>query len=91
VSFVQPRLHDDRERVPGFLLLAFHVDPSAGDAGGVSSSLVARFVRRYFEAAEGPGPPDPELTSLLAEIERGERIELVDPGEFDRIAPIGHR
>ena len=37
--FVQPALHGDRERVPGFLLLALHVDPSIrlrdGDRDGI--------------------------------------------------------
>jgi GNAT superfamily N-acetyltransferase len=90
VPFVQPALHGDGERVSGFLLLAFHVDPSIrmrdGDTEGIPASLLARFVKRYYEDAEGPAsPPDPELVSLLARIEQDELVELVPLSEYERV------
>ena len=88
--FVQPALHGDAERVPGFLLLALHVDPSVrlreGDKEGIPATLLARFVRRYYADAEGPAPsPDPELASLLARIEQGELVELLPVSEYERV------
>jgi hypothetical protein len=88
---VQPALHGDRERVRGFLLLALHVDPSIRlrESGkeGIPAALVARFVRRYYEGAEGRvSSPDPELASLLARIERDEMVELVPLSEYERVA-----
>jgi GNAT superfamily N-acetyltransferase len=88
--FVQPALHGDGERVRGFLLLALHVDPSIqlhdGDREGIPAPLLARFVRRYYEDAEGPASaPDPELASLLARIEQDELMELVPLSEYERV------
>jgi GNAT superfamily N-acetyltransferase len=88
--FVQPSLHGDRERVRGFLLLALHVDPSIrlrdGDKEGIPASLLARFVRRYYDDAEGPvSSPDPELASLLARIEQDDLMQLVPLSEYERV------
>jgi GNAT superfamily N-acetyltransferase len=90
LPFVQPALGPGRARVPGFLLLAFHVDPGVevvdGDATAVPSSLVARFVRRYYEIAEGaPDPADSQLNDLLSRIEERPTIQLLPIREYDRI------
>jgi len=83
--FVQPSLHPGAERVGGFLLAALHVDPDVAEEGGVSSDLVARFVRRYYASAEGERAEDGELASLLAGIEASETVELLPVGEYERI------
>jgi GNAT superfamily N-acetyltransferase len=90
VPFVQPALHRDAERVPGFLLLAFHVDPSIhlrdGGVEGIPSRLVARFVRGYYEDAEGSVPTsDAEFDSLLALIEQDELVDLLELSNYERI------
>ena len=79
-----------RARVPGFLLLAFHVDPSLElqDEGGsaIGSEIVSRFVRRYYEIAEGePDPADSELNALLARIEERAAIPLLPIAEYERV------
>lgn len=93
VPFVQPALGPGRARVPGFLLLAFHVDPSVevehDGATAVPSSLVARFVRRYFEETEGAADPaDLQLASLLERIDEHPEIQLFPVAEYDRIPPL---
>jgi GNAT superfamily N-acetyltransferase len=93
VPFVQPALSSDRARVPGFLLLAFHVDPSVelaqGSHSAVRSDLVGSFVRRYFESVEGARPPyDPQLAQLLRQIEEPSSIRLLPIGEYDRVPPL---
>ena len=90
VPFVQPALGPGRARVPGFLLLAFHVDPSLElqDEGGsaIGSEIVSRFVRRYYEIAEGePDPADSELNALLARIEERAAIPLLPIAEYERV------
>jgi hypothetical protein len=66
--------------VAGFRLLALHVDDGLVDGGGIPSDLLAGFVRRYFEAAEGVTPPyDAELSELLERIERRPRVVIL-PG-----------
>ncbi|HET9507425.1 MAG TPA: hypothetical protein VFO81_05735, partial [Gaiellaceae bacterium] len=96
VPFVQPALSAEQARVPGFLLLAFHVDPSvelARDSrSAVRSGLVGRFVRRYFESVEGARAPyDPQLAQLLEQIEEHSSIRLLPIGEYDRVPPLARR
>jgi GNAT superfamily N-acetyltransferase len=90
VPFVQPALGPGRARVPGFLLLAFHVDPTIeveNDGGrAVPSDVVGRFVRRYFEITEGAETPyDSQLTELLARIEEHETIPLLPIPDYERV------
>jgi GNAT superfamily N-acetyltransferase len=90
VPFVQPALGPDRARVPGFLLLAFHVDPSVElrENGGsaIGADLVGRFVRRYYELAEGePDPADAQLSALLARIEERPTIALLPISEYESV------
>jgi GNAT superfamily N-acetyltransferase len=91
VPFIQPALGPGRARVPGFLLFAFHVDPSVEveheGEGAVRSDLVGRFVRRYYETAEGiTAPYDSELAELLRRIEGQATIRLLPVAEYDRVA-----
>lgn len=93
VPFVQPALSADRARVPGFLLLAFHVDPSVelaqGNRSAVPSDLVDSFVRRYFESVEGARAPyDSQLAQLLEQIEARSSIRLLPTGEYERVPPL---
>jgi len=93
VPFVQPALSAERARVPGFLLLAFHVDPSVerpqGGGSAVGSDLVSRFVRRYYESVEGVRAPyDPQLAQLLELIDEHSSIRLLPVGEYDRVPPL---
>ena len=95
VPFVQPALGPGRARVPGFLLLAFHVDPSVEltDDGGsaISSGLVSRFVRRYYEETEGtPDPSDSQLNELMRRIEERPTIPLLPIAEYERIPLLAH-
>jgi GNAT superfamily N-acetyltransferase len=78
VPFVQPGIGPGAPRVPGFRLLALHVDDGLTDGGGIPSDLLAGFVRRYYEAAEGVTPPyDAELSELLERIQRRPRVLIV--------------
>ena len=84
VPFVQPALGADRARIPGFLLLAFHVDPAIEvelkGGSGVPAGIVAGFVRRYYKQTEGaPDPADSELNELLARRSRSTRRFLYSP------------
>jgi GNAT superfamily N-acetyltransferase len=91
VPFVQPALGSGRERVPGFLLLSFHADPSiqSDDGRAVRADIVGRFVRRYFEAAEGiRAPYDAQLTRLLERIEAHPEIPLLPVAEYRRVPPL---
>ncbi len=90
VPFVQPALDADRERIEGFLLLAFHVDPAAevhaDGASSIRSDVVSRFVRRYYAAAEGAGEPyDPQLAQLLARIDEHATIPLLAIADYGRV------
>lgn len=90
VPFVQPALGEGRPRIPGFLLLVFHVDPSVelrrDGERAVRSDIVGRFVRRYYETAESVRAPyDSELADLLAQIEEHATIDLLPIAEYDRI------
>jgi GNAT superfamily N-acetyltransferase len=90
VPFVQPALGPGRARVPGFLLLAFHVDRTIeveeGGVAAIGSDIVGGFVRRYYEIAEGaPDPADSQLNDLLARIEERPTIQLLPIREYDRI------
>jgi GNAT superfamily N-acetyltransferase len=90
MPFVQPALGPGRARVAGFLLLAFHVDPSIeveSDGGSaVSSEIVGQFVRRYFETAEDVSAPyDSQLAELLRQIAEHPTIELLPIAEYDRV------
>lgn len=90
VPFVQPALGPGSARVSGFLLLVFHIHPEAElqrDGGSeVRSDLVARFVRRYYEIAEGPpDPADTQLNGLFARIEEQPTIRILPIAEYDRV------
>jgi GNAT superfamily N-acetyltransferase len=91
VPFVQPALGPESARVPGFLLLAFHVDPSVevehDGESAVRSDLVGRFVRSYYEAAEGiTAPYDSQLAELLRRIDDHATIRLLPLAEYERVA-----
>jgi GNAT superfamily N-acetyltransferase len=93
VPFVQPSLGRGRPRVPGFFLLAFHVDPSIeveqNGYRAIPSDLVGGFVRRYFESAEEISAPyDAQLSALLARIEENPRIRLLPIAEYDQVPPL---
>ena len=91
VPFIQPALGPNGARVPGFLLLAFHVDPSVevehDGESAVHSDIVGRFVRRYYETAEGiTAPYDSQLAELLRRIEDHATIRLLPLAEYERVA-----
>lgn len=93
VPFVQPALGPGRPRVPGFLLLVFHVDGSVeiarGDASAVPSDLLAGFVRSYYEQAEGArATDDAQLDGLLEAIEARPTIPLLPIAEYDRVPQL---
>jgi predicted N-acetyltransferase YhbS len=78
IAFVQPRVEAGRGRVAGMLLLALYADERVTGGGGVPSALVDGWLRRYFEVSEAIRPPyDPELTALLSEIGREDRLPLL--------------
>ena len=90
VPFVQPALGPGRARVHGFLLLAFHVDPSVevGQHGAmaVRSDVVGRFVRRYYETAEDVRVPyDDQLAHLLGKIEEHPAIPLLPIADYEHV------
>lgn len=92
VPFTQPALGPQGSRVPGFLLISLYVDPHiaapAGGQRGVLAQTVSRFVRGYYEEAEGAKSPyDPELASLLSRIERNDLIRLLPVSGYERIDP----
>jgi GNAT superfamily N-acetyltransferase len=90
VPFVQPALKAGRSRIRGFLLLAFHIDPSVevqseGEVA-IRSEIVGRFVRRYYELSEGAEAPyDAELARMLALIDEHPAIPLLPIVEFERV------
>lgn len=94
MPFVQPALRPDAHRVPGFLVLAFHVDPSilmrSGDRSGVPAGLLSWFVRRYYASAEGVREPDddPQLSAILTAIERDDVVELIPVMEYERVPQL---
>jgi hypothetical protein len=93
LPFIQPALSSRTKRVPGFFLLAFHVDPAIlrrqDGVEGIPSALIARFVTNYFEDCEGISAPyDQELTSLLTEIQQAEVVELVPVSEYERVRQL---
>jgi hypothetical protein len=93
VPFVQPALGAGGERVGGFLLLAFHVDPSVeiefDGQPGVPTDLLAGFVRRYYETSEGIRPPyDAQLARLLGRIDEQPMIPLLPVGQYHRVPPL---
>jgi len=93
VPFVQPALDEDRARIEGFLLIAFHVDPAVevneDGTASIRSNVVSRFVRRYYEAAEGAREPyDGQLTQLLERIDEHATIPLHPIAEYDRVPPL---
>jgi GNAT superfamily N-acetyltransferase len=86
VPFVQPALQPGGARSRGFLLLAFHVDPSVEARAAVPADVVGRFVRRYYATAEGAGEPyDRELACLLYAIDERPTIPLLPVSEYDRV------
>jgi hypothetical protein len=93
VPFVQPSLGEGRKRVPGLLLLAFHVSPDLelplNDGTGIPSEIVARFVRRYYETTEGPPDrDDKQLSELLRRIEEKPTIPLLPIDEYEHVEPL---
>jgi hypothetical protein len=77
-------------RDPRLPVASFHVDPGVelrqNGAAAVPSEVVGRFVRRYYETAEGVRPPyDSELAHLLAEIENHATIDLLSIAEYHRV------
>jgi GNAT superfamily N-acetyltransferase len=93
VPFVQPALGPGRARVPGFLLLVFHVDESVeieqDGVSAVSSELVAGFVRSYYDQAEGArASDDAQLDGLLEAIEERSTIPLLAIAEYDRVPQL---
>jgi GNAT superfamily N-acetyltransferase len=90
VPFVQPTVGTGRARVPGFLLVAFHVDSTIEvklDGGAaVRSDIVGAFVRQYFETAESARAPyDTQLAELLDRIAEHPAIPLLPVSAYDRI------
>jgi GNAT superfamily N-acetyltransferase len=90
VPFVQPTVGAGRARVPGFLLVAFYVDPKievAVDGGAaVRSDIVGAFVRQYFETAESiRAPYDSQLAELLGRIAEHPAIPLLPVSGYERI------
>jgi hypothetical protein len=76
--------------VRGFLLIALHVDEGIlverDGRRGIAADRVARFVRQYYEAAEGAREPyDPELARLLERIEREDTVALLPLREYAAI------
>jgi GNAT superfamily N-acetyltransferase len=89
VPFVQPALAEGKPRVPGFLLLAFHVDDSVEREGAVPSAIVGGFVRRYYELEEGvDATSDAELAKLLGRIEEHTTIPLFPVAEYARVRSL---
>jgi GNAT superfamily N-acetyltransferase len=93
VPFVQPALDEDGARIEGFLLIAFHVDPAVevneNGAASIPSDVVGRFVRRYYETAEGAREPyDAQLAQLLERIDERATISLYSIAEYDRVPPL---
>ena len=88
-------LANGRARIPGFLLIALYVDPAVVvhvDGESVRADLVSRFVRRYYEEAEGAHEPwDPELARLLAVIDRVPTIALLPSRSTNAFRFFGHR
>lgn len=93
LQFVQPAVRAGRARVPGFFLLAFHVDSTAevrhDGATAVRSDLVSRFVCRYYETAEDVRAPyDTQLAHLLEQVEEHPTIRLLPIAEYDRVPQL---
>jgi GNAT superfamily N-acetyltransferase len=87
IPFLQPAIENGGERVRGFLLIALHVDErivvERDGRRGIAADRMARFVRQYYEAAEGAREPyDPELARLLARIERDDIVALLPLGKY---------
>lgn len=90
VPFIQPALEPGSSRVPGFLLLAFHVAPQVledrGDGPTIPASLVLGFVREYYEVAEGPAPPDDRGRAALEDdIRHMGSIRVLPLAEYRRV------
>ncbi len=90
VPFVQPALDPGGARIPGFLLVALHVDSTLetrrGDASELRSDILGKFVRRYFEAAEGVrDPSDAQLDQLLDLIDDPPTIALLPIADYERV------
>jgi GNAT superfamily N-acetyltransferase len=69
-SYAQPQLRPGAGRVPGMMLLAFHVDPSlvleAGAEPLVDGSTFRHFLEEYYAVAEGSDAlDDPQVVALL--------------------------
>lgn len=89
VPFVQPALGPQGSRVPGFLLLAFYVDPRLAPetADRIPAEVVSRFVRRYYEVTEGAAEPyDAQLGELIGRIERDRAVALLPVSGYERVA-----
>ncbi len=93
VPFIQPALWEGGARVPGFLLLVFHADPSVcierDGRTSISAVLVESFVRGYFESAEGPPrPADEQYASLVKRIRESPEIDVLPVSEYERVVPL---
>jgi len=93
VPFVQPALDAGGARIEGFLLIAFHVDPGVevdeDGAASIRSDVVGRFVRSYYETAEGAREPyDSQLARLLERIGEHATIPLYAIADYDRVPPL---
>jgi GNAT superfamily N-acetyltransferase len=85
VPFVQPALRPSDDRVQGFLLLALDV----GSKVDLPSELIAGFVERYYEVAEGAREPDDAtLNALLERIRARKTIRLLPISEYEAIPPL---
>jgi GNAT superfamily N-acetyltransferase len=86
LAFVQPALEPGGARVRGFLLIAFHADPSIRTrrAGRehVSAALVTDFVAAYYAVAEGLGSPDAELRGMLDSLRGRSGVALLGLDEY---------
>lgn len=92
MPFIQPALRDGAARVPGFLLLAFHVGPTlrrGADDASVPAALISEFIRSYFTICEGPQRPDDEqLSALLGRVDSMERVPLLPIERFGEVPPL---
>jgi GNAT superfamily N-acetyltransferase len=92
VPYFQPKLADELERVHGLMLMAFVVNgrPLAEVAvDSVPTAPIGVFLDEYFEAAEGPPPPqDAEFLNLKARVLSTPEAPLLTSGELDRIPEL---
>jgi GNAT superfamily N-acetyltransferase len=92
VPYFQPKLSDDLERVHGLMLMAFGVDGRLlGDVkvDSVPTEPIGAFLDEYFEATEGPPPPqDAEFVNLKARVLSTAEAPLLRADELDRLPKL---